>query len=130
MFKSSVALMPKGIVLGRFQTLVALNARSFSSGISAFNEAPAPADAPAEQAQPQAVSYCKAGTPLNLKVYKKASSEPIAKEDSEYPDWLWKLLDQKAQAEILASNPIKYKKKIIRKKNIENIKQKNFFSKM
>ena len=127
MFKSSLLSASKCTVLSTSRVAVTLNkARCFSSGYQLFNEAVAPKEAPA--AEP--LSYCKAGTKLNLKVYKQASLDPVALEDSEYPEWLWKLLDKKAQADILASDPIKFQKKVIRKQNIENIKQKNFFSKM
>lgn len=50
---------------------------------------------PAESTKPTAVrapSSCPAGTKLNGLNYFKNKPEVFAKEDSEYPDWLWGLL--------------------------------------
>ncbi|CAG7962123.1 unnamed protein product [Penicillium salamii] len=50
---------------------------------------------PAESTKPTAVrepSSCVAGTKLNGLNYFKNKPEVFAKEDSEYPDWLWNLL--------------------------------------
>ncbi|KAI8460423.1 mitochondrial ribosomal protein L37-domain-containing protein, partial [Phakopsora pachyrhizi] len=39
------------------------------------------------------VSSIKAGTPLKGLGYIKGVGDPIAKEDHEYPDWLWSLAE-------------------------------------
>lgn len=39
-------------------------------------------------------SSLKAGTPLKGLAFLKNKEPPVAKEDNEYPDWLWGLLDQ------------------------------------
>ncbi|KAL6940167.1 hypothetical protein ACO0QE_004062 [Hanseniaspora vineae] len=75
------------------------------------------------------VSSCKAGTPLNLKI-KKAGNEPVALEDSEYPAWLWSVLDDKVP-EIIPSNISKEEQFTLRKKqlryaNRQKIKSNNF----
>ncbi|BAO40724.1 54S ribosomal protein L37 [Kluyveromyces marxianus] len=75
------------------------------------------------------VSSCPAGTPLKLQI-KKSGKEPVALEDHEYPAWLWSVLDEKAQAEKLAADPIKLRKKQLRVANRERIKQNNFLSQM
>ncbi|SCV03737.1 LAMI_0H10550g1_1 [Lachancea mirantina] len=80
-------------------------------------------------ALPNVPSSCPAGTPLNLQI-KKAGKEPVALEDSEYPEWLWKVLDDKAQRKKLAQDPLKLRRKQLRKTNRENIKQTNFLSKI
>ncbi|ODV96920.1 hypothetical protein PACTADRAFT_24300, partial [Pachysolen tannophilus NRRL Y-2460] len=74
-------------------------------------------------------SICKAGTPLNLKV-KKTGKEPVALEDDQYPEWLWKLLDEDHQRAQLEKDPVKKAKKLLRKQNIEKIKLHNFMTKM
>ena len=38
-------------------------------------------------------SICPAGTLLNLKI-KNKQDEPVALEDSEYPEWLWTITDE------------------------------------
>ncbi|AGO12194.1 AaceriAEL167Cp [[Ashbya] aceris (nom. inval.)] len=92
--------------------------RLFSVSCRAYNQ------------QPQkAVSSCPAGTPLNL-LLKKGGKEPLALEDSEYPEWLWTVLDSEAQAAKLAEDPIKARKKALRRMNREHIKQQNFLAKM
>ncbi|CDO95281.1 unnamed protein product [Kluyveromyces dobzhanskii CBS 2104] len=75
------------------------------------------------------VSSCAAGTVLNLQI-KKSGKEPVALESHEYPDWLWTVLDAQAQAEKLASDPIKLRRKQLRIANRANIKQNNFLAKI
>ena len=41
---------------------------------------------------PTPKSSCPAGTPLKGLAYLKNSEPPLAKEDHEYPSWLWSLL--------------------------------------
>lgn len=75
------------------------------------------------------VSSCLAGTPLNLQI-KKSGPEIIAQEDSAYPEWLWTVLDPAIQEAKLASDPLKKRKKELRKQNRNKIKQNNFLSKI
>jgi large subunit ribosomal protein L54 len=87
--------------------------RLFSSSISFRNAAAAPAAAAAQQAAPPmpdlstpteavetkpALSICKPGTTLSGLNYIKGKSDPVAKEDSEYPEWLWSCLDVQKKA--------------------------------
>lgn len=74
-------------------------------------------------------SSCPAGTSLNLNI-KKAGKDPIALSDDEYPTWLWTVLDAEAQARELAEDPLKQRKKQIRKANRTNIKQNNFLKQL
>lgn len=74
-------------------------------------------------------SSCPAGTVLNLNV-KKSGKDPIALEDHEYPAWLWEVLDKEAQARKLAEDPLKLRKKQIRKANRARIKQNNFLQQL
>ncbi|CEP23000.1 unnamed protein product [Cyberlindnera jadinii] len=74
-------------------------------------------------------SSCKAGTSLNLKV-KKSGEDPVALEDSEYPEWLWTVLDPKAQQAKLDSDPAKKAKKEMRLRNKKKIKMNNFIAQM
>ncbi|AMD19289.1 HBR388Cp [Eremothecium sinecaudum] len=83
----------------------------------------------AQKTAPKVVSSCPAGTVINVQV-KKSGPEIIAQEDSAYPEWLWTVLDKKAQAEKLAADPLKMRRKELRKQNREKIKQQNFLGKM
>ncbi|ODQ60000.1 hypothetical protein WICANDRAFT_15267, partial [Wickerhamomyces anomalus NRRL Y-366-8] len=74
-------------------------------------------------------SSCPVGTLLNLKI-KKSGAEPVALEDHEYPEWLWTVLDPKAQEEKLKADPAKYQKKLMRQRNRKNIKHNNFMAQM
>jgi len=74
-------------------------------------------------------SSCPAGTILNLKV-KKSGPEPVALEDHEYPEWLWTVMDPKAQQAKLEGDPAKYQKKLMRQRNRQKIKNNNFMSQM
>lgn len=53
----------------------------------------------ASPSKPKVASYCEAGKPLKGLGYIKDKPEPVAMPDSDYPDWLWTLLDPKAQSE-------------------------------
>lgn len=89
-------------------------ARYFSSSILRVNQIP---------------SSCVAGTVLNLKV-RKNGDEPVALEDSEYPDWLWTILDKKGNDELLKSQDImRWRKRQLNKANAAKIKANNFLSK-
>lgn len=74
-------------------------------------------------------SSCPAGTVLNVNV-KKSGKDPVALEDNEYPAWLWEVLDPEAQAKKLAQDPLKLRKKLIRKANRSKIKQNNFLQQL
>ncbi|SCZ96849.1 BZ3500_MvSof-1268-A1-R1_Chr4-1g06782 [Microbotryum saponariae] len=59
---------------------------------------------PAAAAGTASLSSCPAGTVLPGLNFSKTGSDPIAKEDSEYPSWLWTLLSpRKAPASISGS---------------------------
>lgn len=89
--------------------------RFFSSTVTVKNSKP--------------VSSCPAGTLLNLQI-KKNGKESVALEDSEYPSWLWTVLDPKFQMSKLDNDPIAKRKKQLRKTNRANIKQNNFLAKI
>ncbi|EDK43607.1 hypothetical protein LELG_01786 [Lodderomyces elongisporus NRRL YB-4239] len=75
-------------------------------------------------------SSCKAGTVLNLKVFKKGD-EPVALEDSEYPEWLWNMIEpNKNLDEIKNENFLRWRKIKLLKANNNKIKANNFLSKM
>ena len=75
-------------------------------------------------------SSCKAGTVLNLKV-RKNGDEPVALEDSEYPEWLWEMLDKKQiNADLKANDFMKWRRRQLRKENTKKINNNNFLSKM
>lgn len=75
-------------------------------------------------------SSCPAGTVLNLKV-RKAGDEPVALEDSEYPEWLWDVLDKEKTAQQLQElDPFKWRKKQLQKQRNAKIKASNFLSEM
>ncbi|KAL6453534.1 MRPL37 54S ribosomal protein L37 [Candida maltosa Xu316] len=75
-------------------------------------------------------SSCPAGTVLNLKVFKKGE-EPVAKEDSEYPEWLWTMVDPKANLDAIQSEDFfRWRKIKIGKENSKTIKKNNFMSKV
>ena len=59
---------------------------------------------------------------------KKSGKEPVALEDHEYPEWLWSVLDDKAQLKKLQEDPLKLRKKQLRSANRQKIKQNNFLS--
>lgn len=89
--------------------------RSFSSGLVRLN---APKLA------------CVAGTVLNLKV-RKNGDEPVALADTEYPEWLWTILDKaKTEADLKEQDPMKWRRKQNGKRNTARIKNNNFLSQM
>lgn len=69
------------------------------------------------------------GTKINLNIYKN-QTPIVAKADSEYPEWLWKVLDPKAQAEALKNDPIRAARKARRQANKQKIKENNFLAAM
>lgn len=75
-------------------------------------------------------SSCKAGTPLNLKIFKKGD-EPVAKEDSEYPEWLWTMIDPKNNLDnIKNENFLRWRRIKLQKENNKIIRNNNFLSKI
>lgn len=81
-----------------------------------------------QQAVPK--SSCAAGTVLNLKV-RKNGDEPVALEDSEYPDWLWTMLDKTNTEQTLKETDIMaWRKKQLSKVNTKTIKMNNFLANM
>ncbi|CAN3354740.1 large ribosomal subunit protein mL54 [Diutina catenulata] len=81
-------------------------------------------------AVPAKGSSCKAGTVLGLKI-KKSGDGPVALEDSEYPEWLWDMLDKpKMEQQLKDQDHMKWRKKQLRKENIKRINNNNFLSKM
>ena len=81
-------------------------------------------------------SSCLVGTPLNLNI-RKGQKGPVALEDSEYPDWLWTILDDTSSKvsdanlkELSVDEQLKLRKKEIRKENRKKIKQSNFISQL
>lgn len=77
----------------------------------------------------QVKSSCPAGTPLNLDI-KKGGKNPVALDDSEYPEWLWTVLEKEAQEKKLAEDPMKMRKVEIRKRSRANMKQNNFLGQL
>lgn len=78
----------------------------------------------------QAKSFVPAGTVLNLKI-RKNGDEPVALEDSEYPEWLWDSLNkEKVEAKLKEEDLMKWRKKQINKTNTAKIKNNNFISQM
>lgn len=77
-----------------------------------------------------AESSCKGGTPIHLDIYK--SAQPLlAKNDDEYPAWLWTLLDKDQQMEDLKKTDyFRYKRKLVKKRNVARCKNNNFMAKM
>ncbi len=53
-----------------------------------------PPDSSAISSRPAPKSSVKAGTRLKGLGYLKGKDDPVAKEDHEYPEWLWGLLDK------------------------------------
>ncbi|CDR44715.1 CYFA0S15e01860g1_1 [Cyberlindnera fabianii] len=100
--------------------------RAFATSSVLRNAAKA---AEVEASTPAIKSSCPAGTVLNLKI-KKSGAEPVALEDSEYPEWLWTVLDSKAQQAKLDAEPAKKAKKEMRARNKKQIKMNNFMSQM
>lgn len=75
-------------------------------------------------------SSVPAGTVLNLKI-RKNGDEPVALEDSEYPEWLWDTLDkEKMEKDLKEQDLMRWRKKQINKANTAKIKNNNFISQM
>ncbi|KAK6454022.1 mitochondrial 54S ribosomal protein YmL37 [Scheffersomyces xylosifermentans] len=75
-------------------------------------------------------SSCKAGTVLNLKI-RKNGDEPVALEDSEYPEWLWDMLDKKKiDDQMKKSDFMRWRRKQLGNENTKKINGNNFFANM
>lgn len=62
-----------------------------------------PSSETAAAQKPKVVSSVVAGTVLRGLNYEKNKTDPVAKEDHEYPDWLWSLLE-KSEAKAKAAD--------------------------
>ncbi|KAK6198828.1 uncharacterized protein RJT21DRAFT_122464 [Scheffersomyces amazonensis] len=75
-------------------------------------------------------SSCAAGTVLNLKV-RKNGDEPVALEDSEYPEWLWEMLDnEKLDAKLKQADLLNWKRREWGRSNRDKIKNNNFITQL
>lgn len=71
---------------------------------------------------------CPAGTVLNLKI-RKNGDEPVALEDSQYPEWLWDILDkEKTDQQLKQLDFMAWRRKQLNKQNTKTIKNNNFLS--
>ena len=59
-----------------------------------------------EARKPHPASSAKAGTPLKGLAWLKGKEPPVAKEDYEYPDWLWTILDQEKKTKSKAATAV------------------------
>ncbi|KAF3924789.1 hypothetical protein ABW21_db0201042 [Orbilia brochopaga] len=66
--------------------------RLFSTSTSKLLESP---EKPSADAKPKALSSVPAGTPLKGINYLKKLSDPVALPDEEYPEWLWRVLEDR-----------------------------------
>ncbi|KAK4057499.1 hypothetical protein OIO90_001568 [Microbotryomycetes sp. JL221] len=63
-------------------------------------------------------STCPAGTKLNGLNYLKQGQDPVAKDDSEYPSWLWQLTEQTSSTQLSNRQTLKQQsKQTIKAKN-------------
>jgi large subunit ribosomal protein L54 len=74
-----------------------------ATAAQAAPELSTPLSKPGEDAAPAtegkaALSSCKEGTVLTGLNYLKNKSDPVAKADEEYPEWLWKCLEVQVKA--------------------------------
>ena len=81
---------------------------------------------------PKVVSSCAAGTVIKNLNIEKGQDPIVAKEDGEYPAWLWTVLDPKEVQEkrLWETDPVKAAKKQRRKENRKGIKTANFLNSM
>jgi large subunit ribosomal protein L54 len=75
-------------------------------------------------------SFAPPGTKLKGINVKKNGQDPIALPENEYPDWLWRLLDEEAQTKSLEAEPAKLARKQQRAANRQKIKMNNFMAGM
>lgn len=70
-------------------------------------------------------SICPAGTILNLKI-KNKQDEPVALEDSEYPEWLWTITEEKSiKPGMTAEEELKVRKILINHERRTQIRKTN-----
>ncbi|VVT56813.1 mitochondrial 54S ribosomal protein mL54 [Magnusiomyces paraingens] len=104
-------------------------ARSLLLTTRFYSAQAAPAAAPA--AKPKGpISSCPAGTVIKGLNIRKGQDPIVARPDEEYPEWLWTVLDKKAQDKRLEQDPIKAARKLRRQENRKKIKDNNFLAKM
>ncbi|KAH8922519.1 hypothetical protein BT69DRAFT_1263369 [Atractiella rhizophila] len=73
------------------------------------------------------ISSAPGGTVLSNLAIHKGESDPVALDDSEYPEWLWSLLDAKPSKQEKES--LEFMKKTGKKERREKIKLSNMLSK-
>ncbi|SGZ41337.1 uncharacterized protein HGUI_03538 [Hanseniaspora guilliermondii] len=74
-------------------------------------------------------SICPAGTILNLKI-KNKQDEPVALEDSEYPEWLWTITEEKSiKPNMTVEEELKVRKILINHERRTQIRKTNELSK-
>ncbi|KAJ9085293.1 hypothetical protein DSO57_1015497 [Entomophthora muscae] len=105
MLRIQQSIRPVNNLLSRF--------RLFSTTVSRFQE----------EAAPRPTSSVPHGQVLKGINYLKTQTDPIAKADEEYPEWLWTLLEPKEAPTDILSRAYQ------RKKNKDSIKAKNFLKK-
>lgn len=105
-----------------------INTRQLTVSSIRFNETTTTTSTTTTTTTPK--SSCPAGTVLNLKVFKKGD-EPVAKEDSEYPEWLWTMLDPKDNLKAIQNEDfLRWRRIKLSKENNSTIKNNNFLSKL
>lgn len=85
---------------------------------------------PSTPSTPKVASSAPAGTVLKGCNVRKSGQDPVALEDSEYPQWLWDILDPAAQQAKLAADPIRAARKAQKARAKAILQENNFISKM
>ncbi|KAG5359652.1 54S ribosomal protein L37 [Yarrowia sp. C11] len=80
--------------------------------------------------QPKTPSSVAAGTVLKGCNVRKNGQDPVALEDSEYPQWLWDILDPAAQKAKLEADPVRAARKAQKARAKAKLQDNNFVSKM
>ncbi|CCK69291.1 mitochondrial 54S ribosomal protein mL54 KNAG_0C01770 [Huiozyma naganishii CBS 8797] len=79
---------------------------------------------------PAVKSSCLAGTPLKLDI-RKDGRDPVAMRDEEYPEWLWHVLEPATGGDASArADPLAARRKELRRKHRNEIKQSNYLSQL
>ncbi|GAA5968419.1 hypothetical protein JCM11641_007629 [Rhodosporidiobolus odoratus] len=93
--RTTLSLLRQPAVISLPRAVVPTSLRRFSSSPKSWAGTPATSsratNAPATSTR--SPSSCPPGTVLKGLNYLKDGSDPIAKEDHEYPEWLWTLVD-------------------------------------
>lgn len=79
---------------------------------------------------PKVPSSVAAGTVLKGCNVRKNGQDPVALEDSEYPQWLWDILDPAAQKAKLDADPVRAARKAQKTRAKAVLQENNFISKM